>query len=155
MVYFLWLSRRICALVIPFFSQWKILLAVDASGTSSTFTCSSLLTSPDPGEYDELNIWNPTSELLCHTHIGMSMAALFDEEGMGRIALSCHFALDILCDKEGASFRKEETPLVDASDKPSKTGNDETCERRLDHTRQLRPTIIGICPTIRDWTILD
>ena len=46
------------------------------------------------------NIWNPVSELLCHTHIGTSMEALFDEEDMGRIALSCHFALDILCDKK-------------------------------------------------------
>ena len=39
-------------------------------------------------------------ELLFHKHIGISMEALFCEEDMGRIALSCHFALDVLCDKE-------------------------------------------------------
>ena len=31
----------------------------NGSTTSSTSTCSSLLTSPDPDEYDEHNMWNP------------------------------------------------------------------------------------------------
>ena len=53
----------------------------------------------DPDEYDEHNIWNPMLELLCHAHIGVFMEALVDEEDLGRIAFSCHFALDILCDK--------------------------------------------------------
>ena len=39
-------------------------------------------------------------ELLRHAHIGVLMEALFDEEDLERIALSCHLALDILCDKE-------------------------------------------------------
>ena len=32
---------------------------MEAPDTSSTSTCSSLLTSPDPDEYDEHNMWNP------------------------------------------------------------------------------------------------
>ena len=84
----------------PSFPSGTSWLAMDGSDTSSTFTCSSLLTSQDPDKCDEHNIWNPMLELLCHTHLGISMEALFDEEGMGRITLSCHFALDILCDKE-------------------------------------------------------
>ena len=46
------------------------------------------------------SIWNPMLELLCHAHIGVFMEALFDEEDLRRIAHSCHFALDILCDNE-------------------------------------------------------
>ena len=67
---------------------------MDVSDTSST------LTSSDPDEHDGHNIWNPMSELLCHAHTGVFMEALFGEDDLGRIALSCHFALDILCDKE-------------------------------------------------------
>ena len=67
---------------------------MDVSDTSST------LTSWDPDEYDEHNTWNPMLALLCHAHVGVFMDALFDEEDFGRIALSGHFALDILCDKE-------------------------------------------------------
>ena len=60
----------------------------------------STLSSSDPDEGDEHNIWNPMLELPCQAHIGVSMEALFDEENMARFALSCHFALDILCDTE-------------------------------------------------------
>ena len=76
------------------FSAEGLGLAMDVSDTSST------LTSSDPDEYDGHNIWNPMLELLCHAHIGVFMEALFDEEDVGRIAFSCHFALDIPCDKE-------------------------------------------------------
>ena len=46
---------------------------------------------------DEL--WNPMLGLCCHAHVGIFMEALVDEKDLGRIALSCHFALDIFCDK--------------------------------------------------------
>ena len=36
---------------------------------------------------------------LCHFEIGVGMEALLDEVDMGRLALTCHFSLDILCDK--------------------------------------------------------
>ena len=63
---------------------------MDVSDTSTTLTFS------DPDEYDEHNIWNPMIVLLCHAHIGVFMEAPFDEEDLWRIALSCHFALDIM-----------------------------------------------------------
>ena len=37
--------------------------------------------------------------LLCRAHVGVFMEALLDEVDLGTIALSCHFALDVLCDK--------------------------------------------------------
>ena len=37
--------------------------------------------------------------LLWHAHVGVFMEALLDEVALGRIALSCHIALDVLCDK--------------------------------------------------------
>ena len=38
-------------------------------------------------------------ELFFHAHIGIHMEVLVDEMELGRIALACHFAPDILCDK--------------------------------------------------------
>ena len=54
-------------------------LAVDGSHTSSTFTCSSLLTSPDPDESDEHHMWNPMLGLFSHVQIGVFMESYFDE----------------------------------------------------------------------------
>ena len=59
----------------------------------------STLSSSEYNEYHEHNI-SPMLELLFHTHIGISMEALFCEEDVVRIALSCHFALDVPWDKE-------------------------------------------------------
>ena len=68
-------------------------LTVDVSDTSST------LTSSKSDEFDEHNIWNPMLRLLCHAHVGVPLEQLFDEEDLENIALSCHFALDLECDK--------------------------------------------------------
>ena len=73
---------------------------MEALDTSSTSTCSSLLTSPDPDEYDEHKMWNLMLGLVfCHEHVGSFMESYFDEIVLGRIALSGHFALELLCDK--------------------------------------------------------
>ena len=69
-------------------------------------------------ELDEHNVWNPMLRLLYHAHDGVQ--ALLDEVDLGRIALSCHFALGVLCDKaevhrsEGNIIRYQ-LPLVRAS----------------------------------------
>ena len=63
------------------------------------YDTSSTLSSSESNEYHEHNMWNPILELLCHAHIGVCMEAYLDEVDMGRIALSCHFTLDVLCDK--------------------------------------------------------
>ena len=41
-------------------------------------------------------------ELLFHVQIGGTFELFVDEIDLARISLSCHFALDLLCDKEGA-----------------------------------------------------
>ena len=46
------------------------------------------------------NIWNPMMELLFHAQIGGIFEMFVDEIDLARLALSCHFALDVLCDKE-------------------------------------------------------
>ena len=69
---------------------------MDGSDTSST------LTSLDLDE--EHNTWNPLLGLLCHVRIGVCMETLFDDKGLGRVAFSCHFALDIVSDKSGDRY---------------------------------------------------
>ena len=66
------------------------------------------LDSDEPADH---NMWNPMLELFCHAEIGILMGALADEMVLAMIALTCHFALDILCDKsetqecaDGATF---------------------------------------------------
>ena len=44
----------------------------------------------------------PLKELLFHVQIGGIFESFVDEIDLARIAISCHFALDLLCDKEGA-----------------------------------------------------
>ena len=44
-------------------------------------------------------MWNPMLASLCHFEVGVVLEALLDEVAMGRIALACHFSLDVLCDK--------------------------------------------------------
>ena len=56
-------------------------------------------TSWDLVDFNEHNIWNPVLELLFHVQIGTFMESHFDDVDLGRIALSCHFALDVLSDK--------------------------------------------------------
>ena len=49
-------------------------------------------------------MWNPVLELLLNVHvqIGGVFEPFVDEIDLARIALSYHFALDVLCYKEGA-----------------------------------------------------
>ena len=63
-----WLSR--CRRLLFSGRSW---LTVDECDTSSTFTCSSLLTSLDPDEYDEHDMRNPMLGLFCHVQVGVLM----------------------------------------------------------------------------------
>ena len=67
--------------------------------TSSASTSSSVSTSSRCHDENEQNMWNPLLELFCHVQIGLRMATLVDVVSTARVALSCHFALDLLCDK--------------------------------------------------------
>ena len=55
-------------------------------------------TSSDSVDFNEHNIWNPVLEQLFHVLVGAFTEAYFDEVELGRIALSCHFALDVCPD---------------------------------------------------------
>ena len=68
-------------------------LAMDESNTSSIFTSSGSV------DFNEHNIWNPVLELLFHVQVGHSWKHISMKSNLVRIALSCHFALDVLCDK--------------------------------------------------------
>ena len=75
------------------FSSGRYWLAADGSDTSSIFTSS------DSVDFNEHTICNPVLELPLHVQVGAFMEAYFDESDLVKIALSCHFALDVLCDK--------------------------------------------------------
>ena len=47
-------------------------------------------------------MWNPMMELLFHVQIGGIFEPFVDEIDLAKIELSCHFAVDVLCDKESA-----------------------------------------------------
>ena len=62
---------------------------------------SSASTVPSIDDYFEHNIWNPLLELLFFEQANGNFASNLVEIDMAMIALSCHFALDFLCYKEG------------------------------------------------------
>ena len=45
------------------------------------------------------NVWCPLLELFFHWRIGRCMEAMVDEVSTAQVALTCHFALDVLCEK--------------------------------------------------------
>ena len=47
-------------------------------------------------------MWNPMMVLLLRVQIGGTFEHFVDEMDLARVALSCHFALDLFCYKEGA-----------------------------------------------------
>ena len=48
------------------------------------------------------NMWNPLLDLLSLGQTSSVFVLYVEEVELGKIALSCHFALDLLCYKEGA-----------------------------------------------------
>ena len=45
------------------------------------------------------NEWCPLLELFFHWRIGQYMEAMVDDVSTAKVALTCHFALDVLCEK--------------------------------------------------------
>ena len=54
------------------------------------------------GDYFTHNMWNPLLELLILEQTSGVIVLYIEEIEFAQIALSCHFALDLLCYKEGA-----------------------------------------------------
>ena len=79
-----WLSRRKCLFLLEYFGwQWVIRKPRPRSPLRIPIN----LTNGHLGSH---------IGLVCHAHIGVSMEALFGEEDWGKIALSCHFVLDVM-----------------------------------------------------------
>ena len=63
-------------------------------------TCSSAGASWSSGtDEGEHSVWNPFLGFCCHHRIGYYVEGILTEEELGRVARSCRFALDLLCDK--------------------------------------------------------
>ena len=63
---------------------------------------SSASTVPSIDDYFEHNMWNPLLELLFLEQANGVVASYLVEIDVAKIAISCHFALDLLCYKKGA-----------------------------------------------------
>ena len=93
-------AHRFGISLIPFFSRsaphsaWLYLTSAMESLTSCVSTASS------SEESSTHNMWNPMMELPLHVQIGGILELFVEEIDLARIALSCHFARDVLCDKE-------------------------------------------------------
>ena len=63
---------------------------------------SAISTAPIFDDYFVHNMWNPLLELLLHEQVSGIFGTFVDEFDLAKIALSCHFALDLLCYIKGA-----------------------------------------------------
>ena len=61
---------------------------------------SSASTVPSLDDYCEHNMWNPLLDLLFLEQVSGIFASHLVDIDLAKIALSCHFALDLLCYKE-------------------------------------------------------
>ena len=61
---------------------------------------SSVSTVPSSDDFFAHHMWNPLLELLFHEQVSGTFEPLVDEMDLARIALSCHFVLDLLCYKD-------------------------------------------------------
>ena len=62
---------------------------------------SSVSTVSSFGESFAHNMWNPLLQFLFLEQTSGVIVLFVEEIGLAQIALSCHFALDFLCYKEG------------------------------------------------------
>ena len=63
---------------------------------------SSVSTVPSFDDYFAHNMWNSLLEMLFHEQVSGILEPFVDEIDLARIALSCHYSLDLLSYKEGA-----------------------------------------------------
>ena len=78
---------------------WRSIIIRDHVFEEERSVTSSLFSSVESVEHHEYNVWNPMLEALCYFEVGVVLGALLDKVATGRIALACHFSLDVLCDK--------------------------------------------------------
>ena len=72
-----------------------------SSGKAKERPTLSVSTASSLGEYFAHNMWNPLLELLFLEQTSGVIVLFVEEIDLAKIALSCDFALDLLCCKEG------------------------------------------------------
>ena len=78
---------------------------------------SSALTATSIADYFEHNMWNPLLELLFLEQANGCVAPFLVEIDVSKIALSCHFALDVVCYKgEVPEIQSEAVDTTDHKD---------------------------------------
>ena len=79
---------------------WQSVIILDSISEEEGSATSSTFSSEESLEYHEHNVWNSLLDVLCHFEVGVVLGALLDGVVVERIvALTCHFSLDLLCDK--------------------------------------------------------
>ena len=53
-------------------------------------------TSSSPDEVSECNMWNPLLSTVSHFVFGPTLEDLIQDEDLGKVAMTCHFALDLV-----------------------------------------------------------
>ena len=94
------MDRIACGYLSALFSRaalYSALLYLTCAMESPTSCVSTASSSDESFAHD---MWKPMMELLFHAQIGGIFEMFVDEIESSRFALSCHFALDVLCDKE-------------------------------------------------------
>ena len=103
-VFFVFSALLTCALVMCLTRSQPFVFAFSGSLLPQQVMdrlSSSASTVPSIDDYSEHNMWNPLLELLFLEHVNGIIASYLVEIDMAMIALSCHFALDVVCYKEG------------------------------------------------------
>ena len=77
---------------------------------ASSDSCVSTASSSD--DIFALSMWNPIVELLFHFQIGGIFVLFMDKIDMARLALSCHFAVDVLCDASARAATQGRRPCT-------------------------------------------
>ena len=78
-----------------FLGYWFVEQVMDSLSSSAS-------TVPGFDDYFAHNMWNPLLELLFLEQVSGIFASFVVEIDLAKIALSCHFAPDLLCYKEGS-----------------------------------------------------
>ena len=99
--FFVTLTHAVISLVILLSAHFPARLFCSSEEAMESPT-SCVSTASSSGESFAHNTWNLFLELLFHEHISSTLILFVDDFDLAKIALSCHFALNLLCYQEGA-----------------------------------------------------
>ena len=58
----------------------------------------------------ECNMWNPLLSTISDFVFWPTLENLIPDEDLGRVAMTCHFALDLLCAEMHTAFERKKCP---------------------------------------------